>query len=157
MVGRFLPSYRRRPKRRVVSSAKFYFSDIGIVNHLAKRGYIESGSELYGKAFENWVFHELNAFNTYKERFADLFYWQLSSGIEVDFIVNHIDLAIEVKSSKNIKSTHLKGLRQLLIDHPETKRCIVVSGEAKSRRTDDGIDILSTDDFIDQLWAGQLF
>jgi uncharacterized protein len=157
MVGRFLPSYRRRPKRRVVSSHKFYFSDVGIVNHLAKRGQIENGSELYGKAFENWVFHELNAYNTYKERFADFFYWQLSSGIEVDFIVNHIDLAIEVKSSKSIKSAHLKGLRQLLVDHPETKRCIVVSGESKSRMTEDKIEILSIKDFINQLWDGSLF
>jgi hypothetical protein len=44
-----------------------------------------------------------------------------------------------------------------LIDHPESKRRIVVSGELKSRRTDDGIDILSTQDFLDHLWAGELF
>ena len=157
MVGRFLPSYRRRPKRRVASAPKFYFSDVGIVNHLAKRGTIESGSELYGKAFENWVFHELNAYNIYMERFADIFYWQLSSGIEVDFIINHIDLAIEVKSSKAIKSSHIKGLRQLIVDHPETKRRIMVSGEAKSRMTEDGIEVLSANDFVSELWQGTLF
>jgi len=157
MVGSFLPSYRRRPKRRVVASPKFYFSDVGVVNHLAKRGQIEAGSELYGKAFENWVFHELNAYNAYRERFADFFYWRLSSGIEVDFIVNHIDLAIEVKASRSIQAAHLTGLRQLAIDQPQTKRRIVVSGEPKNRTTDDGIEIFTTESFIKSLWEGALF
>lgn len=127
------------------------------MNHLAKRGEIEFGSELFGKAFENWVFHELNAYNNYKERFADFFYWKLSSGIEVDFIVNHIDVAIEVKSSSSIKAAHLKGLRQLQIDHPEVKRRLVVSGELRSRKTEDGIEILSVARFVKLLWEGDLF
>ena len=39
-----------------------YFADVGVVNRLARRGELLPGSELYGKAFENWVFHELSAF-----------------------------------------------------------------------------------------------
>ena len=157
MVGRFLEPYRPRPKRRIVSSPKFYFSDVGLVNHLAKRGNIEQGSELYGKAFENWVFHELNAYNIYADRFADFFYWKLSSGIEVDFIVNHIDCAIEVKSSQRINPTHLNGLRQLSLDHPEVKRRIVVCNESKSRITSDQIEIFSARDFVKKLWSQEFF
>ena len=157
MVGRFLEPYRRRPKRRIVSSPKFYFSDIGLVNHLTKRGTLSQGSELYGKAFENWVFHELNAYNIYCDRFADFFYWQLSSGIEVDFIVNHIDCAIEAKSSQKVNASHLNGLRQLSIDHPETQRRIVVCNESKSRLTEDQIEILTPSDFVQKLWGQELF
>ncbi|MDE0448792.1 MAG: DUF4143 domain-containing protein [Spirochaetaceae bacterium] len=57
-AGRFLPGYRRRPKRRVVAAPKFYFGDVGVVNFLARRGALQPGGELFGKAFENWVFHE---------------------------------------------------------------------------------------------------
>ncbi len=75
LLGRWLPAYRKRPKRRLVAAPKFYFSDVGVVNRLARRGVLEAGSELYGKAFENWVFHELSAFLAYRERDDALAYW----------------------------------------------------------------------------------
>jgi predicted AAA+ superfamily ATPase len=81
LLGSFLPSYTRRPKRRTVKAPKFYFFDVGIVNFLARRGKLVPGSELFGKAFENWVFHELCAYNMYEEKFAEFYYWQLASGI----------------------------------------------------------------------------
>ena len=66
LLGRWLPAYRHRPKRRVLISPKFYFDDVGVVNFLARRGVLEPGSELYGKAFENWLFHEVTAYNHYR-------------------------------------------------------------------------------------------
>jgi len=66
------------------------------VNFLARRGQLEAGSELFGKAFENWVFHELSAHNAYLEAYAELSYWRLASGIEVDFIID-ADVAIEAR------------------------------------------------------------
>ena len=66
LLGRWLPAYRKRPKRRVIGAPKFYFADVGVVNRLARRGELLPGSELYGKAFENWVFHELSAFVSYR-------------------------------------------------------------------------------------------
>ena len=157
LLGRFLPSYRLRPKRRVVAAPKFYFHDVGVVNHLARRGWIEPGSELFGHAFENWVFHELCTYNTYAERFAELFYWRLTTGAEVDFVINHVECAIECKSSRRITSDHLKGLRQLRADHPAVKRLLVVSLEPKDRVTDDGIDVIGWKTFVQRLWGGELF
>ena len=113
LLGRFLPAYRRRPKRRVVAAPKFYFGDVGVVNFLARRGALQPGGELFGKAFENWVFHELCCYNAYRARYADFFYWRLSSGIEVDFVVNHIDCAIEAKAVSRVRADHAKGLREL--------------------------------------------
>ena len=102
LLGRWLPAYTRRPKRRVIAAPKFYFGDVGIVNQLARRGDLQRGSELYGKAFENWVFHELCACNAYSNAFAKLAYWRLPSGIEVDFIVNDMQLAIEAKATAKV-------------------------------------------------------
>lgn len=156
LLGRFLPAYALRPKRRQVLSPKFYFSDVGVVNHLAQRGSVSPKSTLFGKAFENWVHHELCAWLEYHKRPEQLSYWQLSSGIEVDFILGHMNCAIEAKASEKIHKDHLKGLREVITDYPETKRRIVVSLEPISRRTDDGIEILSVADFIKSLWADQL-
>jgi predicted AAA+ superfamily ATPase len=157
LLGRWLPAYRRRPKRRVIGAPKFYFADVGVVNVLAKRGVLEPGSELYGKAFENWAFHELTAYNLYSEAWADLSFWRLASGIEVDFIVNHMETAVEAKAVRKITGDHLKGLRHLLEDHPQVKTRIVVCLEVKERRTEDGIWVLPAASFCRKLWAGEWF
>lgn len=156
LLGRWLPAYRRRPKRRVIAAPKFYFSDVGVVNRLARRGTLQAGSELYGKAFENWIFHELSAYSSYADTDTSLAYWRLASGIEVDFIINDMQVAIEAKASRRITSNHLKGLRQLQQDH-EVGRRILVSLETRSRKTDDGIDILPARIFARLLAQGELF
>ncbi len=157
LVARWLPSYRKRPKRRVLRSPKLYFADVGVVGFLARRGRLEPGSELFGNAFENWCFHEISAYNCYAERFANLSYWRLTSGIEVDFVVNDMELAIEAKSSRAVSSHHLKGLRQLAVDHPEVKRRIVLCLEDRPRRTSDGIEIMPYGAFVKSLWRREIF
>jgi predicted AAA+ superfamily ATPase len=156
MLARFLDAYRKRPKRRVIGAPKFYFSDVGVVNYLARRGKLVPGSELFGKAFENWVFHELCAHRAYKGLDYHLSYWRLASGIEVDFIVNDMELAVEAKSSARITSDHLRGLREIIKDHPALKRRILVSLEDRARKTEDGIEILPHAVFTKQLWSGVL-
>lgn len=157
LIARMLPAYRKRPKRRLSVADKFYFHDVGVVNVLARRGHLQPGSELFGKAFENWVFHELCCYNAYCERFAVFHYWRLSTGAEVDFIVNDLACAIECKSSSNVHHAHLKGLREIKVEHPAVGRRIVVSCVPVSRKTDDGIEIFGVADFLEELWSGGLF
>jgi predicted AAA+ superfamily ATPase len=141
LIGRWLPAYTHRPKRRVIASPKFYFNDVGVVNHLARRGRIEPRSELFGRAFENWVHHELVAYRSYHAPSLAVSYWRLASGIEVDFVVGSMDVAIEAKATSRVTSDHLSGLRHLHADHPRARR-VVVSLEPKRRRTDDGIEVI---------------
>lgn len=157
LVARMLPSYRKRPKRRLSVADKFYFHDVGVVNFLARRGALQPGAELFGKAFENWVFHELCCYNAYRERFAEFSFWRLSTGAEVDFVVNDLECAIECKSSASVNSAHLKGLREIAKEHSNVGRRIVVSMVPASRTTEDGIEILSISDFLNMLWDGHLF
>jgi predicted AAA+ superfamily ATPase len=157
LLARWVPAYTRRPKRRVIGAPKFYFADVGVVNHLARRGALQPGSELYGKAFENWVGHELHAHSAYTEAFATLSHWRLASGIEVDFIVDDMAVALEAKASGRITADHLKGLRALAQDHPRVKQRIVVCLEPRARRTEDGITILPAIDFVQRLGAGEIF
>jgi len=157
LLGSWLPAWRRRPKRRTIGAPKWYFADVGVVNHLARRGHLAPGSELLGKAFENWLHHELRAFAACRERYEELSYWRLAGGTEVDFVVGDMRLAIEAKAKARIGSRDLKGLRALQVDHPEVTRRLVVSLEPLRRRTEDGIEVLPWREFAEELWGGGLF
>ena len=156
LLGTWLPAFRRRAKRRTVKSPKFYFSDVGVVNRLARRGTVIPGSAQYGEAFENWVHHELAAYLSYRDVDAKLTFWALTSQTEVDFLLDDLTLAIEAKSSENITRQHLKGLRSIAVEYPEIGKRIVVCRESRARLTEDGILILPAQRFIERLWAGEL-
>ena len=156
LLGRWLPAYRRRPKRRVTAAPKFYFSDVGVVNRLARRGSLARGSVAYGRAFENWVFHELSTWVDYRSPSSELSHWSLSGGAEVDFVLDDMRLAVEAKSSARIVPRHLRGLRSLVQDHARVRRRIVVCLEPLPRYTEDGIDILPAAEFVRRLWSGEL-
>ena len=155
LLGRWLPAWRKRRKRRLIGAAKFYFSDVGVVNRLARRGRVERGSELYGKAFENWVHHELAAFTAYSDYDGDLTHWRLPSGLEVDFVLGEMALAVEAKASPAIGRHHLKGLRALGQEHAVGHR-VIVCREPRPRRTEDGILVLPAATFARRLWGGDL-
>jgi uncharacterized protein len=55
MLGRFVASFQKKPKRRVILAPKFYFFDVGIANFLLKRKNIEFGNETFGAAFEHFI------------------------------------------------------------------------------------------------------
>lgn len=155
LIGRFLPGYTKRPKRRVIAAPKFYFSDVAVAGHLARRGTVERGGELYGKAFENWLFHELVAWSAYTEQYADLSYWRLPSGIEVDFVVDDLRLAVEAKATARVSNPHLRGLRELARDHPDVGHRVLVCLDSRTRRTDDGILVMPPAEFCAALYGGQ--
>lgn len=154
MLGRFVPVYQKKPKRRVIKAPKFYFFDIGIVNHLLNRGKIEKGSELFGNAFESFIYQELTAHKHYTAKDYPIYYWRTASQIEVDFILGNNEVAIEVKSSDRISSKHLSGLKAFMEEY-EVKKSIVVCTEPIPRIVNN-IHILPWQDFIKQLWNGEL-
>ena len=156
LLGRFLPAYRRRRKRRLSGAPKFYFADVGVVNRLTRRGPLAPGAQLYGKAFENWVFHELYAHLAYREPDLEIACWRLPSGIEVDFVLGDLQAAVEAKASARITRDHLRGLRTLAEEHPGVGQRVVVCLEPRARRTEDGIDILPAAEFVRRLQQGDL-
>ncbi len=156
LVGDFLPAYTRRAKRRVVHAPKFYFHDVGVVNHLVRRSKVQPGGESFGKAFENWIFHELSVYKRSRARSLPLSYWRLSNGAEVDFVLGDAEIALEAKGKDRLQAGDLKNLRQFKQDYPTVKQCIVVCLEPQKRLTDDGILILPYREFVADLWNGGL-
>jgi predicted AAA+ superfamily ATPase len=154
MTGRFLPSYQKKPKRRVIAAPKFYYFDVGIAGYLLKRKNIEYGSEAFGKAFEHFIYHEIYSYSNYSDKHFPVFYWRTASQIEVDFILGDNEAAVEVKSSNMVNPRHLKGLKSFAEEY-KVKKLIVVSTDVYPRRSEN-ITILPWTVFLERLWAGEI-
>ncbi len=68
LVATWVPAWTKRTKRRVIQAPRFYFFDVGLVNELAHRGPLTSGSTDFGVAFEHFIFMELRAHAAYAGR-----------------------------------------------------------------------------------------
>jgi len=154
LLGRFLPSFQKKPKRKVIQAPKFYLFDVGIANYLLNRGKIEPKTELFGKAFEHFIYQEIYAHSRYSDKEYDICYWRTTSNIEVDFILGDHEVAIEVKSTDHAKTECLKGLKAFAEEY-EVKKKIVVSNDPLPRLMDD-ILILPWQVFLERLWADEI-
>lgn len=151
LVGCWVPAWRKRAKRRVIEAPRFYYFDVGLVNELAKRGKLIPGSAEFGLAFEHFIFMELRAHSSYLGNDYPISYWRTASGLEIDFVLGDNDIAIDVKSSENPTSDHLKGLRAFAEEH-HPKRSVLICRAPRARRTSDGIEILPWQEFLKSLW-----
>lgn len=142
--------WKKTIKRKPLSTSKMFFFDAGVARLLQHRGVVSERTPEFGELFETVIAHELRTYCDYVE--GELYYWRSASGYEVDFILSD-KIAIEVKASKNVSSSDLKGLRALS-EEVDFKRRIVVSLEETARIVD-GIEILPWQDFLKFLWGGR--
>ena len=151
LLGRYLPSFQKKPKRKVIMAPKFYLFDVGITNYLLNRGKIEQGTELFGKVFEHFIYQEIYAHSRYSEKEYSISYWRTTSQLEVDFILGDHEVAIEIKSTDHVDNRHLKGLLAFS-DEYQVKKSIVVSNDPLPRLIGN-ILVLPWQVFLDRLWA----
>lgn len=154
LIGYLVPSFRKRPKRRVIQAPKFYFFDVGLANTLLKRGPIAYRGELFGRAFEHLIFQELIAHQHYSRIGYPLSYWRTASGLEVDFILGNAEVAVEVKGTEHVEPRDLNALEAFQEEY-RVRRAIAVSLDPRPRRVGQ-IDILPWAAFLDRLWGGAL-
>lgn len=154
LIGRFIPSFQKRPKRKVVLSPKFYYFDVGVANSLLKRGRIEMDGESMGRAFEHFIYQELHAHGEYTGSGHPISFWRTSSQLEVDFILGDHEVALEVKSTDNVQPRHLRGLKAFAEEYT-VKRSILVSNDPMERRIGE-ISVLPWKVFLSRLWNGEI-
>lgn len=154
LTGRFLPAYRKKPKRRVIHAPKFYYFDVGIANYLLKRKMIVRGSEAFGKSFEHYIYHEIYSHSHYSGINYPLYYWRTASQIEVDFILGDNEVAVEVKGTAQASPRHIKGLQSFAAEYT-VKRLILVSDDPLPRKIG-SVTILPWKIFLEQLWSGAI-
>jgi predicted AAA+ superfamily ATPase len=154
LTGRFLPSFQKKPKRRVILAPRFYYFDIGIANYLLKRGRIEAGSESFGRVFEQFIYQEIYAHSSYSDLNYPVYYWRTASQLEVDFILGDHEVAVEVKSTTLAHFRHLKGLKSFAEEY-DVKKLILVSNDPYPR-TVDKVSVMPWQIFLEKLWSGQI-
>lgn len=152
-LGFSLPAYTKTKKRKAISTAKFYYFDLGVKNVLAQIDSLPLNTDVYGGLFEHFIALELRAYLSYRRLRKPLCYWQSKNGQEVDFIIGD-DIAIEVKSSNNIQEKHLKGLK-IFAEEALCEKYILVSQD-KINRQQGNIMIVYWEDFLTALWQDQL-
>lgn len=154
LIGFSVPPFLSTTKRKAITRSKYFLFDIGVVNTLTRRGYVEYKSELFGRLFEHFIALELRAFLSYNRIDLPLQYWRSTSQFEVDFILGN-SVAIEVKGTDLVTDKHLKGLRALKEEGLIQSYC-VVSLDSHERLTPDGIHILPWQVFLNKLWSCQV-
>lgn len=154
LLARFVPAFRKKPKRRVIQAAKFYFFDVGIANTLLRRGTIALGSETFGRAFEHFIFQEITAHSHYSGLEYPISYWRTVSGFEVDFILGDRQVALEVKGVPEVQVHHLRSVSAFREEyHP--KQTIIVSLDKRPRMIHN-VKIMPWQTFLEELWSGSI-
>jgi uncharacterized protein len=149
-LGFMLSAFTKTTKRKALSTAKFYFFDMGVSNYLAQIKDVPAQSVAFGGALEHFLVMEIKAFLSYNRLQYDLTFWRSTSGFEVDIIIDGT-IAIEVKSCKIAHSKHFKGL--LAFKEEElAKRYILVSMDPIPKKLPNGIELMPCTDFLQKLW-----
>lgn len=155
LMGYEIPAYTKVVKRKVVQAPKFYYFDVGLANYLMGRHHLRRGSDDYGHAFEHLVMQEIIAYRGYNRRREKISYWHTYNDQEVDAIIGDAKVAIEIKSSEEVKTRHKNGLRAFKEEHPDC-RLILISLDPITRPSGD-IELIYVLDFLKMLWSGEIF
>ena len=154
LLASLLHVWTASQKRKTVSAPKIYLFDTGVARVLAGTETLDRNSNLYGKAFEHFIWMELRSYLSYrnKERLA-LCYWRTKHGQEVDFVIGN-KLAIEVKATTSVTKRDFKGLR-LLAEEEVHEKFYLVSHDPIATR-DGNFYAMPWTTFLDELWQDRL-
>jgi uncharacterized protein len=152
LIGRQLPPWRKSKKRRLIETAKFFFFDMGIVSALLKYKSLSPGTDLYGRAFEQFILQECWAYRHYSRKDFPIHFWRTSSGSEVDLILGDAEVALEIKSSESA-GEKTKGIH-LFNEEYSCKKNFIVSRNPVSLKIGTNISVLPWQDFCRMLWDG---
>lgn len=155
LIGYMVPAYSKVVKRKVRQAPRFYYFDVSIPNYLLGRRALEPGSTDFGHAFEHLVIQEIIAYLGYHGKLKKLSYWHTYNDYEVDVVLGDAEVGIEIKSTDEVQSRHLHGLKAFKEEHPEL-RMIVVSLDPNPRLFKD-VEIWPVKQFFEQLWTGKIY
>lgn len=142
-VGHWLFAYARRSRKRLLTTPRFYFFDVGVRNAAADLPAEASLLKLQGGALlEHWVAQELIARAGYLGRGYGVSFWRTTTGAEVDFVweTPRSDLPIEVKWTERPRPSDARHL-ELFLDtfRDRAKRGLLVCRCAEPEQLTDRV------------------
>ncbi len=154
LLGFRVAPWRKSATRRMIETEKFYLFDVGVANYLGRRTPRE-GTPEFGKALEQYILMELKAYQAYRNPELDIRYWRTSTGMEVDFVLGQMDVALEIKGARRVHEGDLRGLNALLAEH-KVRHPLLISLEREPRRMGAKVRALPWQHFLRELWSGTL-
>ncbi len=165
LLGQFIEPYKLNFFKKEVKHSKFYFFDCGIARAAEGIKSLDSVSEKNGFYFESIILNELKAFKEVSKKDFSLFFYSISGGGDIDFIIETKKktlskpseyLLLNIKYSKTWKTTFQK-FDQIIIEKSEN-RCLKSIGiyQGSHRLKKDKTDIYPTYEFIEALWKGKI-
>ena len=155
LIGYMVPAFRRTVKRRLNQSSRFYYFDVSLPNYLLHRRDMQPGNDDFGHAFEHLMMQEIIAYLGYNDIEDALSYWHTHTGYEVDAVLGDAKVAIEFKSTAEVQSRHLRGLKAFHEEHPDA-RMIIVSLDV-APRIFNGVEVMPATHFLRSLWDGKIY
>jgi predicted AAA+ superfamily ATPase len=133
--------YLKNGRKRILSSPRYYFFDIGVRNALARlpmdRKVISAQK---GTLFEHAVMLEIIRRVKMLRKNYRVCFWRTAGGAEVDCVVDLGTrvIPIEIKSSKTVVASELKGLKNFLHDYKKQASVgyVITMGERKEKIAD---------------------
>lgn len=124
-VGHWIPPYAGRSRKRLLTSPRFHFFDVGVRNAAAEVGLEPRVSdELGGPLLEQWVAQELVARADYAGPGHRVSFWRTTYGVEVDLVWEspREDLPVEVKWTPRPRPVDARHLETFLDEFPRRAR-----------------------------------
>ncbi len=152
LVGQFVqPFHKKSGRQSITRTPKFYLFDVGVAGFICHRTLTATSGSEFGKAFEHFILMELLAYKGYREKTFPIEFWRTKTGLEVDFVLNGGEMALEVKGK--LRRGDLKPMRAF-VEEFRPKHAVVVTNDSVAR-TIDGILVLPWQIFLESLWAGE--
>ncbi len=147
--------FKKRQSRSIITKApKYYLFDVGVANYLRKLYIEEEKGQEFGRAFEHFLLMEILAYRSYSDKDFEINFWRTKTGLEIDLILAGGEIAIEIKGVNCIYKGDLKALAAFGKEY-SPKRSFVVCNE-KEKRLHDNIEITPWNNFLQELWAGNV-
>lgn len=155
LMGIQVEPFKKKQNRQIITrTSKFYLFDVGIAGIITKRNLVEEKGEQFGKAFEHFIFMEINAYKSYNDLDFEINYWRTKSGVEIDFVLGGGEIAIEVKGKSRLEKKDLRPMT-VFTEEYSPRLSLVVCNE-KEERVVDQIRVLPYRKFLNDLWEGKI-
>ena len=144
-----VPAWSGSDRANLIRHGKLFLFDLGVRNALLRRPLDRPLDDERGLLLEHLVGLELyQRLDSFLPN-ASLHHYRTRHGLEVDFVLSFGREAwgIEVKSSRRIHTSMLRGLKGLSYRNPEITRRILVFLGTRPQLVD-GVEILPLEDFL---------
>ncbi len=147
-----IPAWSGSDRVSVLGHPKIYFFDLGVRNALLRRPLDRCLEDERGLLLEHFIARELYSRTGTLWPELGLHHYRARHGAEVDFVleVGRELWAVEVKSSRRVSRSMLRGLRSFAERAGRVHRSIVVFQGPRRQRLEE-VEILPVMDFLDEL------